>query len=67
MKPSTAQNKLVTEFIMGEGTMNDILSLYLLYLRAEQEKKKALMEECQFLYILLIALVIMIVKENAQI
>ena len=41
LKPSTAQNKLVTEFIMGEGTMNDILSLYLLYLRAEQEKKKS--------------------------
>jgi hypothetical protein len=39
LKPATIQNKEVTEFIMGEGTMNDILCLYLLYLRAEQEKK----------------------------
>ena len=39
LKPGTAQNKKVTEFIMGEGTINDLLNLYLLYVRAEQEKK----------------------------
>lgn len=39
LKPGTAQNKKVTEFITGEGTINDLLNLYLLYLRAEQEKK----------------------------
>ena len=39
LKPGTIQNKTVTEFIMGDGTINDLLNLYLLYLRAEKEKK----------------------------
>ena len=37
LKPGTIQNKTVTEFIMGDGTINDLLNLYLLYLR---ERKK---------------------------
>lgn len=42
LKTDSEQNKLVVEFIKNpDVTINAMLDLYLLYLRAEQEKKKS--------------------------
>ncbi len=39
LKPGTSQNSMAIEFIKGEVSINEIVDLYLLYFRAEQEKK----------------------------
>ncbi len=39
--PGSTQNTEVLEFIKSDVTINDMLNLYLLYLRAEQEKKNS--------------------------
>ena len=41
LKPGTTQNNLILDFIKSEVSINEMMELYLLYLRAEQEKKAA--------------------------
>ena len=41
LTPGSNQNLTVLNFVKSDVTINDLLNLYLLYLRAEQEKKKS--------------------------